>query len=1612
MDQFDQLVENRRLFVDSTKKNNFGAGIKNLLTNLYPDNAHFVYELLQNAEDAHASFVKFTLSKDKLRFDHNGQRQFEIRDVESITSIGNSTKAEDVTKIGKFGVGFKAVFAYTAAPEIYTNAFNFNITELVLPTLIQPLEDRTEDCTTFIFQFNSTTKSAEKASSEVKNGLQNLGLISLLFLRNIKEIICEFSGSDERFSIRRDSEPQSNNGAVAKIQKSDGFEIKEKASWLVYSKNVEIKDPEDGKLKECVISIAFELEEAPGEKKIKECKSGNVSIFFPAAKETSNLRFHLNAPFASTVARDSVRSCEANDLLRDEIAKLMADSLPDIRDRGLLSISALAVLPNNNDPLSGFYKPIREAIFSAFREKDLVPTMSGIHRKATELYRAQRSVISRVINDKDLAHLLSSGHQHLWAQNPTQLNQREDVFLQNLNISVWGWLSLKQAIESNSTRIAQLVTIKDDTWLRSFYALLHDCHNNLVSYGNPRPLDRWKNLSGVRVSKRDYLGHQHEKPKGSYFYSDQMPDSLWHVKIEIVSENPSDQTEIKARDFLSLYGVRHYDEKADLELRLSEYPGRGMHQENHLRDLRDFIDFLIRNPKEHEIFYGKPFLRVEGLSNAVLFSDPENVYVDASWYQTGFTACTEIHGRKRLMADYVDLEDTEEASGKMIDFLRRIGVFCDFTVNEASARLENNCLLDNVKQTGWNKNYTIDNLEAYLKKENHFVNKLIWRALISADKLCGRFQYRRSSHDYTPQSGPSTLVRILKSSKWVPCIDGKLRVPSEVSEELLPSDLIINKGNGLLDAIDFAGSKKVELIQKANREIQAAAVGFNSAKDLDEALELLRKHKAGLLVERKEKATQGSTGAPLSPSAEISDEPKQGHLESGNIQLAGVSPTPSLGGSVGENIQKIVSMIDVNKPSFRCPVEGQSGLNLRGTPHHPAIEGGLDDSPDDDVLAPVPIDYAKKIQTAERRYASEIADLERSRILMNEADRFEKYTYGWFLALLELECLASVERNSDGKEISIRFGKVTRKDDATISLSQPDRYVPQAIEEYSNVRLDLRTATGIKSIQVASFSAKEFELLGRLDADSNLADLKLEQVLDSWISIQNPSFLLDAVFQRFLELGEKLKIQNMADFSLKENLTKNINFVFGPPGTGKTTHLANEIIIPRVSREERVKILVLTPTNKAADVLVERIMTAMGENNSFVKWIVRFGSSSENIAAKGILKDRNFDISACPRCVVVTTIARFAYDGFSGSPLKDLRWDLVIFDEASMIPIANIIYPLYQCDDANFVIAGDPFQIEPIVSVNSWKEENIYKLVELRDFREQTTTVHGYKVKPLATQYRSVPAIGKIFSEFLYKGCLNHHRKDQDRLNLDAVNVLKPLTIINFTVSKHESIYRSKRLKSGTSYHTYSAIFTFEFVRWLRGEIGKAHKSRKVQIGVVAPYRAQADIVSKLVDSLGQSDSRCHGSENIEVHVGSVHGFQGDECDIIVAVLNPPPRISDCNQMFLNKKNILNVAISRARDYLVLVMPDETTDGYGNLRPLRQIKELCKKDRENFTEIPARSIEEIIFENSNFLEENVFSTGHQMVNVYRRPSSRYEVRSDNFSVDVQIHAEAGIADTP
>src|ERR1035437_32467 len=161
------------------------TAVLDLLGQLYSDRTHFIFELIQNAEDAGARELAFELFGDRLEVRHDG-RPFTDADVRGICGVGNSAKAGDLTAIGRFGIGFKSVYAYTQTPSVHSPGEHFRIENYVRPVAIAPAGARDE--TLFIFPFDRGDLSQAAATAEIAAALAGLGLGTLLFLRSIERV--------------------------------------------------------------------------------------------------------------------------------------------------------------------------------------------------------------------------------------------------------------------------------------------------------------------------------------------------------------------------------------------------------------------------------------------------------------------------------------------------------------------------------------------------------------------------------------------------------------------------------------------------------------------------------------------------------------------------------------------------------------------------------------------------------------------------------------------------------------------------------------------------------------------------------------------------------------------------------------------------------------------------------------------------------------------------------------------------------------------------------------------------------------------------------------------------------------------------------------------------------------------------------------------------------------------------------------------------------------------------------------------------------------------------------------------------------------------------------
>ncbi|KAF3436790.1 hypothetical protein FNV43_RR19543 [Rhamnella rubrinervis] len=118
--------------------------VKYLSAEIYSKDVHFLMELIQNAEDnnyleeVNPSMEFIITSRDitatgapATLLIFNNERGFSAKNIESICSVGRSTKKGNRKRgyIGEKGIGFKSVFLITARPYIFSNGYQIRFNE-------------------------------------------------------------------------------------------------------------------------------------------------------------------------------------------------------------------------------------------------------------------------------------------------------------------------------------------------------------------------------------------------------------------------------------------------------------------------------------------------------------------------------------------------------------------------------------------------------------------------------------------------------------------------------------------------------------------------------------------------------------------------------------------------------------------------------------------------------------------------------------------------------------------------------------------------------------------------------------------------------------------------------------------------------------------------------------------------------------------------------------------------------------------------------------------------------------------------------------------------------------------------------------------------------------------------------------------------------------------------------------------------------------------------------------------------------------------------------------------------------------------------------------------
>ena len=381
-----------------------------LAAGLYDDRTHFIFELLQNAEDAlgrrgewHGSRkVAFTLNPTRLMLSHFG-KPFDEADVRSVCDIAESTKNE--SSIGRFGLGFKSVYTVTDLPEIHSGDEDFAIENYVFPKRMARTA-RAADETQIILPLKPEDASA---AQDITAGFRHLGPGALLFLRHIDEINWSVAGGASGFYLR--NTPESLGSNVQRItvigKEDDRPEVDQ--NWLVFHRDVFSAEGQ----KVGRVEIAFSLvsvKDAPGRWAVQPLAKSPLVVFFPTVVE-SHLGFLVQGPYRTTPSRDNIPPGEPwNQHLVKETSGLLLDAMRWMRDKAMLDVAALRCLPLDREkfPKDSRFAPMFDAVRQAFQDEELLPTFDDRHVTAHQAKLARTQELRELFSPEQVAALFGS----------------------------------------------------------------------------------------------------------------------------------------------------------------------------------------------------------------------------------------------------------------------------------------------------------------------------------------------------------------------------------------------------------------------------------------------------------------------------------------------------------------------------------------------------------------------------------------------------------------------------------------------------------------------------------------------------------------------------------------------------------------------------------------------------------------------------------------------------------------------------------------------------------------------------------------------------------------------------------------------------------------------------------------------------------------------------------------------------------------------------------------------------------------------------------------------------------------------------------------------------
>lgn len=663
---------------------------------LYTDKSHFVYELLQNAEDAGATMIRFIQHQDCLEVLHNGH-PFTLNNLQGLCDIGKSDKINDLNQIGEFGVGFKSVFGICENVMLYSHPnteelnlgyphFAVKIVDFVHPVDIDDDEIEEGFTTKFIFPYSvgysfSGFDSVERLNEAVSKRLQNLGITTLLFMKNLQIIEYEIKLPHLTRNGTYVLDKKVINDHCSMVSAIGGNQTgkKEKTSYLIFSR--EISGIQLGR----TIDIAFSLSVAEdGTYIFKESLYPYISVYFPTETE-SKLSFIVQGPYRTTPNRSSVPFDDKDNIaLAEQTAELLKDSLIELRNNGQLNYSLLRLLPFNRDV---FYSaPLFGQMFDKVKEmmiqEPLLLCKNGTYATASHVKIARGGGgMAEIFSDDLLTELLDKGINYYWlptflTETSSEYKKLYEFLTSELRIEVIRPESFRNAFNENQNFLYN----RDDAWLVKMYKMYNNigaAFSKHRSGANMLTAKFIKTAAGQFVApyqKKDGKNYKIDYLDDSYENANYLPNVFLPVKnmsemegIDFVDPVIFEQCKSFFTEIIGLKKPNEYEFFIRKFKRVYANP-KSIQEENHILDIkkliryksnleyRDEVNDLIKKylvlkcTKKGKVLYVNPFkeriyfsLNPLGASIEMYFKNVEDyAYIDLEFYKRNNISSEEL----------------------------------------------------------------------------------------------------------------------------------------------------------------------------------------------------------------------------------------------------------------------------------------------------------------------------------------------------------------------------------------------------------------------------------------------------------------------------------------------------------------------------------------------------------------------------------------------------------------------------------------------------------------------------------------------------------------------------------------------------------------------------------------------------------------------------------------------------------------------------------------------------------------------------------------------------------------------------------------------------------